>query len=178
MSDVATPHPAQGRADTVRDFAKSELFERTFQDGMELVEDAAAYLDGPGRQESRLLSRNAALVYAGESMRLTTRLMKLASWLLVQRAVREGNMAATEACEPRYRLAEEDAARNDTTAAPNADPLLVELPTGILDLAARAERLYERALHLDRRMYLEPLSDEAPHPVLSQIDRLRQAFGG
>ena len=60
---------------------------------MDLVEETAAYLDGAGRQDSKLLSRSAALAYAAESMRLTTRLMQVASWLLVQRAVREGDMA-------------------------------------------------------------------------------------
>ena len=72
---------------------------------MDLVEETAAYLDGAGRQESKLLSRNAALAYAAESMRLTTRLMQVASWLLVQRAVREGDMPPDAACEDRYRLA-------------------------------------------------------------------------
>ncbi|MFN3536529.1 MAG: DUF1465 family protein, partial [Brevundimonas sp.] len=88
------------------DFSRSELFDRTFQEGMELVEDTAAYLDGDGRRESKLLSRSAALAYAAESMKLTTRLMQVASWLLVQRAVREGDMAAQAAGEARYRLAE------------------------------------------------------------------------
>lgn len=171
--DAATP----ARADVVRDFARSELFERIFQDGMELVEDAAGYLDGPGRQESKLLSRNAALTYAGESMRLTTRLMKLASWLLVQRAVREGDMSALDACDARYRLGEDDARENDERPPAQHDPLLIELPTGLLDLAARSERLYDRVRHLDRRMYLDPSNEAQPHPVLSQIDRLRQAFG-
>jgi len=77
------------RGDVIADFARSELFERTFQEGMDLVEETAAYLDGGGRQESKRLDRNAALAYAAESMRLTTRLMQVASWLLVQRAVRE-----------------------------------------------------------------------------------------
>ncbi|MFV4649066.1 DUF1465 family protein [Mycobacterium tuberculosis] len=54
---------------------------------------------------------------------------------------------------------------------------MTELPTGILDLADRSERLYERVRHLDRRMYVEPAADDAPHPVLSQHDRLREAFG-
>jgi regulator of CtrA degradation len=164
------------RAGVVSDFARSELFERTFQDGMELVEDAAAYLDGPGRQESKLLSRNAALVYAGESMRLTTRLMKLASWLLVQRAVREGDMSATDACDPRYRLDEETGRSTDDRPPAQQDPLLIDLPRGLLDLSARSERLFERVRHLDRRMYIESAADVS-HPVLSQFDRLRQIFG-
>ena len=174
------------RAGVVRDFAKSELFDRTFHDGMELVEDAAAYLDGPGRQDSKLLSRNAALTYAGESMRLTTRLMQVASWLLVQRAVREGDMTAADACQDRYRVSagKADEAPADPLAnlkiepAAAKDPLMAELPTGLIDLVQRSERLFERVAHLDKRMYIDAANEDAGHPVLSQHDRLREAFGG
>src|SRR3990167_6412078 len=145
------------RTDVIQDFARSELFDRTFQEGMDLVEETASYLDGSGRQESKLLSRNAALAYAGESMRLTTRLMQVASWLLVQRAVREGDMAPAAACEDRYRLNAEDVSRA---------------------LADSAERLYERVRHLDKRMYLESRTAEPSNPVLSHMDRLKTAFGG
>ena len=159
------------RADVIQDFARSELFDRTFQEGMALVEETAGYLDGSGRQESKLLSRNAALAYAAESMRLTTRLMQVASWLLVQRAVREGDMAPEAACDERYRLAADDICRATGDA-------VEDLPNGLLGLLDRSERLYERVRHLDRRMYGEEVEDEAPHPVLSQFDRLRSAFGG
>src|SRR3954471_5321317 len=94
---------ARWRTNGVQDFASSELFDRTFEEGMELVEETAAYLDGAGRHDSKILSKAAALAYAGESMRLTTRLMQVASWLLVQRAVREGDMKAEAACAESYR---------------------------------------------------------------------------
>jgi len=158
------------RADVIQDFARSELFERTFQEGMDLVEETAGYLDGAGRQESKMLSRNAALAYASESMRLTTRLMQVASWLLVQRAVREGDMAPSAACEDRYRLAAEEICR--------AESAVEDLPSGLLSLLERSERLYERVRHLDRRMYVEAEDAAAPHPVLSQLDRLKTALGG
>ena len=61
-----------------RTFTSSALFMRTFDEGMALVEETATYLDGPGRAESKKLERSAALAYATESMRLTTRLMQLA----------------------------------------------------------------------------------------------------
>jgi regulator of CtrA degradation len=160
------------RAGVVRDFAASELFSRTFQEGMELVEETAGYLDGAGRQESKHLDRKAALGYASESMRLTTRLMQVASWLLVQRAVREGEMDPGAACDARYRLA------HQAEGKPEPDERLRgKLPIGLLDLLDRSERLYERVMHLDRRMYLDPAEDETPHPVLSQIERLQAAFG-
>src|SRR5688572_6004464 len=85
-------------------FVQSEAFKTLFRDGMGLVEETAAYLDGPGRDESRKLSRNAALTYASESMRLTTRLMQIASWLLVQRAVAEGEITATQALQEKNRV--------------------------------------------------------------------------
>ena len=77
--------------------ASSQAFAGLFRDGMALVEETAAYLDGPGRQESKKLERSAALAYATESMRLTTRLMQLASWLLLHRAVKEGEMTLAQA---------------------------------------------------------------------------------
>ena len=160
---------SQSRVSIVRGFAASELFERTFGEGMELVETVAAYLDGTGRQDSRLLSRESALAYAAESMRLTTRLMQVASWLLVQRAVREGDMSPADACESRYRLAPPQQSEPHPDAAP--------LPEALIDLCRRAERLYERVAHLDRRMYVEDGVGETANAVQTQFDRLQQAFG-
>lgn len=162
------PSAGRSRAAVVDDFARSELFDRTFREGMELVEDTAAYLDGDGRRESKLLSRATALAYAGESMKLTTRLMQIASWLLVQRAVREGDMTALAACDARYRL---------TDRKPETEPTNSELPIALVEYLIRAEKLYDRVLHLDRRMYLDAPGEDAVNPVQSQLDRLTAAFG-
>lgn len=167
-ASLSTPAP-NARAVVVDDFARSELFDRTFKEGMTLVEDTAAYLDGDGRRESRLLSRATALAYAGESMTLTTRLMQIASWLLVQRAVREGDMTADSACEARYRLADRVVA---------TEPTHGELPIALVEYLVQAEKLYDRVLHLDRRMYLDASDAVAINPVQSQMDRLNAAFGG
>jgi len=147
----------------------SAAFGTLFREGMDLVEETAAYLDGDGRTEAKALERSVSLTYATESMRLTTRLMQVASWLLVQRAVREGDMNPVEACQDRYRLAEPSEDGRPTPAD--------ELPGGLLQLLDRSARLYERVLHLDRRMYREEPAGEAEHPVLSQIEKLNAAFG-
>ncbi|HRD45803.1 MAG TPA: DUF1465 family protein [Caulobacter sp.] len=171
MSEFGASAAAPWRANVISDFARSELFDRTFQEGMDLVEETAAYLDGGGRQDSKLLSRSAALAYASESMRLTTRLMRVASWLLVQRAVREGDMDPAAACDERYRVDQEEIDSAEAEA-------LHDLPLFLLQLLDRSARLYDRVRHLDRRMYVEPAAEEAPNPVLSQMDRLKGAFGG
>lgn len=161
------------RAEVVRDFARSELFERTFSEGMELVEETATYLDGEGRRDSKLLSRSGALSYAGESMRLTTRLMQVASWLLVQRAIREGDMDPREACLARYRIGAQSVCQSAEIAE-----CLDEMPAHLISLLERSARLYERVLHLDRRMFLDEEVQEQNHPVRSQLERLQAAFGG
>lgn len=165
--DVASP--TSPRIALVADFAASELFERTFREGMELVEETADYLDGEGRREAKLLSRAGALAYAAQSMKLTTRLMRIASWLLVQRAVREGDMSPDAACDPRYRLEER---------TPDAEPGSLELPIALVEYCVRAERLHDRIAHLDRRMYLEAPEADTPNPVLAQLGRLEAAFRG
>jgi len=162
--DTASP---ASRAGEIRDFARSELFERTFQEGMDLVEETAAYLDGDGRRESKLLSRSAALAYAAESMKLTTRLMQVASWLLVQRAVREGDMAPEAACEPRYRLNERKV---------ETEPSHPEMPIALVEYLIRAEKLHDRVLYLDKRMYLDAAPEPDANPVLSQMGMLEAAF--
>ncbi|MBB5746400.1 DUF1465 family protein [Brevundimonas variabilis] len=166
MTDALTP-PETARAREIRDFARSALLERTFQDGMDLVEETAAYLDGDGRRESRLLSRAAALAYAADSMQLTTRLMQVASWLLVQRAVREGDMTPEAAADARYRLSERPL---------DAQPSHPELPIALVEYTVRAEKLFDRVLYLDRRMYLDAPDEPEVNPVLSQMGLLEAAF--
>jgi regulator of CtrA degradation len=150
------------------DFARSEVFERTFKEGMALVEETAAYLDGPGRAASKRLSRGAALAYAGESMRLTTRLMQVASWLLVQRAVRDGEIQMAEAASEKYRLISRDAQPAQSFAASD------ELPEALRTLIVRGGAIYERVRRLDETMFEG--GAETANPVSDQMARLNEAF--
>jgi regulator of CtrA degradation len=152
-------------------FSGSALFRRTFDEGMALVEETARYLDGPGRAEARALSRKGAILYAGESMRLTTRMMQAASWLLVQRAVHDGDMDANQAASSRYRLG----SREICLGAPSEGDDL--LPEALRDLLARSDNLYRRILRLDEILFSggsEPLPRTSG--VHLQLNRLEQAF--
>ena len=146
------------------------MFARTFSEGMGLVEETAAYLEGPGRAASRELAREAALEYASESMRLTTKLMQVASWLLVHRAVREGEMTDEEAREERYRIRDVDTA----STAPLAQR--GQLPERLKELRERADRLYDRVARLDARLHGEGAPAAEANPVGLQLQTLHAAF--
>src|SRR6202521_1416422 len=125
--------------------AGSQAFSGLFREGMALVEETAAYLDGPGRSESKLLERAAALAYATESMRLTTRLMQLASWLLLHRAVNEGEMSLAQAGKERAKVKLAAEERPDEPAA--------RLPARLADLIARSRKLQDRVRRLDAAIH-------------------------
>jgi regulator of CtrA degradation len=149
--------------DPLEAFVGSQVFERLFSEGMSLVEETAAYLDGPGREAAKALSREQGLKYAAVSMDLSTRLMQAASWLVMQKAVRDGDMTATEASEGRYRLARH--------LPLDTDPAF---DLRFRELATRAGQLFDRILRLDDQLYGEGPKDAA-NPVSEQIDALKAA---
>jgi regulator of CtrA degradation len=152
-----------------RKLAGSDAFKAMFNEGMALVEQAATYLDGEGRRQSKLLPRAAALAYATESMRLTTRLMQLASWLLLQRAVNAGDMTLAQANSERSKV--NLGVLSSATEGPGWD-----------GLPARLQWLVLRSLNLQQRVVLlngalrEGKGEESPNQVLTQQSRIAAAF--
>ncbi|MGZ9410579.1 MAG: protease adaptor protein RcdA [Methylocystis sp.] len=151
--------------------ASSPLFGALFRDGMALVEETAAYLDGPGRQQSKDLGRAAALAYATESMRLTTRLMQLASWLLLHRAVKEGEMSLAQA---NIEKAKVKLSPTDTTDPNN----IAFLPAELRELIERSRVLQSKVRRLDTTIHAPPVAPQGNEsPVERQLGLLKAAFG-
>jgi regulator of CtrA degradation len=155
---------------TLQSFTGSSLFQHTFDEGMSLVEETARYLDGPGREEQRHLPRKTAMLYAGESMRVTTRLMQAASWLLVQRAVSEGDMKVEDAQNERYRLGSKEICFGGGPADG-----VEELPKMLQSLLTRSDDLYRRIARLDDVLFGKV---EIPAGARGALARLEQAFSG
>ena len=151
-------------------FVQSGVFARTFREGMALVEETANYLDGEGREASKSLTRSGALSYAGASMRLTTQLMQIASWLLVLRALREGDMALGEASDDKYRLSVRERVP--------ADMLSGELPKKLLFLIEDTAQLYDRISRLDIDLFKTERSTVDAQDAAAQQRALLDAFGG
>src|SRR5258705_9278405 len=151
--------PTVNETDTVsfgERLAASQRFYGLFREGMTLVEETASYLDGPGRQESKKLERGASLAYATESMRVTTRLMQLASWLLLHRAVKEGEMTLSQANKEKAKV-------KLSAGEPNDEHNLKLLPERLKDLIARSKKLQTQVRRLDASIYAPP----PPSPVVS-----------
>jgi regulator of CtrA degradation len=148
----------------------SAAFGNLFREGMDLVEETAAYLDGVGRTEAKALERSVSLTYATESMRLTTRLMQMASWLLLHRAVKEGEMTLTQASREKTKV-------KLSAADPGPTDTIDKLPQQLQDLIARSMSLQERVRRLDSTIHSPPPERAAiGNPLVPQLNRLKAAF--
>src|SRR5882672_867003 len=150
----------------------SAAFGTLFREGMDLVEQTAAYLDGVGRTEAKALDRSVSLTYATESMRLTTRLMQLASWLLLHRAVKEGEMSLSQANKEKTKV--------KLSAADTHDPHNIELlPETLRTLIERSQALQGKVRRLDNNIHNRVPEDHVPamNPVERQLGLLKAAFG-
>ena len=150
-------------------FTGGKLFDTVFARGMALVEETATYLDGPGREAAKTLPREPGLTYSAWSMELTTRLMQAASWLVMQKAVRDGEMKRDDAAAKKYRIRRED---------PPLDVKAQEgrgLPARFLELVDRSEALFEQICRLDEALYGARAKASGENPVSEQIAQLQKA---
>lgn len=167
-----------GHSDRTVKLAERRVFSSSFKplydEGMRLVERAAEYLDGEGRREAKSLSRVAATLYAAESMRLTTRLMQVASWLLLQRAANSGEMTRDQVASEKSKV------RLDTASAQQNVSGWDELPDAFREIVDHSLRLQRLVRRMDEEIYgdaAEAARKAAGNPVSDQITLLRTAFG-
>ena len=80
-------------------------------------------------------------------MRLTTRLMQVASWLLLQRAANSGEMTRDQVA------AEKSKVRLDTASAPENANGWDELPEGFLALVRQSLSLQNLVRRMDEEIY-------------------------
>lgn len=148
-------------------------FDALYREGMALIEEVAAYLDGDGRVESRVLGREASFLYATESMRLTTRLMQLASWLLLQRAVNEGEITRENA------RSEKEKVKFSATPSERGGPGYDQLPEALRGYIDKGDRLFDRVMQFDKleRAKLPDLDPGVANGIADQLARLKAAFG-
>jgi regulator of CtrA degradation len=153
-------------------FASSQQFDQVFREGMALVEATANYLEGQGRRDAKSVGPAAGMLYASESMRLTTRLLELASWLVIRRALNAHEITLEEARVKRRRL------RLTAIGRPEHVKDFATLPAKLRELIEASFALHDRIVLLDRALeHPEPaVSQAAPNPVAEQVDLLSAAF--
>ncbi len=137
VSNVLNDHAAI--RESLQRFISSPLFYRIFDQTIALVQEVSGYLEGVGRIDSIGLDPQAAALYQSETVRLSSLLMQISSWLLAQRSFYRGD---TEVLG-HIALNEVD--------HPSAESLMT-LPLRMVVLGQRTRTLHKRIVHLDAQI--------------------------
>ena len=103
-------------------------------------------------------------------MRLTPRLMQLASWLLLHRAVKEGEMTLVQANREKTKV-------KLSAADPGPADTIEKLPSQLQDLIHRSMSLQTRVRRLDTTIHTPPAEHIAiGNPLVPHLNALKAAF--
>lgn len=158
------------RAQSLADFAGSEMFLRIYDDVMRMVSEAAEYLELDAVIERKRVQEKMAPVFACESMRLTTRLMQVTAWLLAMRAVKGGELTREDFVARNYRLGSREVCLGGPVRGAGL------LPPRLIELLGVSKLLYERVLRLDEQVFSGTGQQGSANPVGLQRNRIEQAF--
>lgn len=122
------------------------FFRRTYHETMDLMIEARNYMAFVERREREQASVNTGLRMSCEAMRVTSRLTQVMAWLMMQRAVEEGEITSDLALADENRLSGQDVCADESHLADEA------LPGGLRSLMDRSYRLYMRVARLEEQM--------------------------
>ncbi|KQM93511.1 hypothetical protein ASE70_13965 [Sphingomonas sp. Leaf22] len=135
------------------------LIDSMYVEAMLLADEARAYFDQVGMAERATLDPMARVVLSCESLKITTRLMHVIAWLLTQKAIDAGEMAAEMGDDPIRTLPDGPVTDEDT---------LVTMPVGTQTLIRASVDLYRRAERMERSRSAPP----AASPARAMFERL------
>jgi regulator of CtrA degradation len=145
----------------------AKLVDQLYQESMTLAEDARDYFDHVGQWDRKRLGPMDRVLFSCESLKVTTRLMHVISWLLVRKAVMAGEMRADEAMSSDRRLG-----RASTTSTEES-PRIKTLPPESQRLITKSQELYLRIKRLE-----ESLGEDEKHdgPARGLQQKLMASF--
>jgi regulator of CtrA degradation len=132
----------------VQDGAAITFFDRTYDEAFDLLIEARNYLAEGLHLGTESMTPEDRLVASCETMRLTSRLVQVMAWLLVQKAVHAGELDPSEADEPARRLGGRE------VCAESGPWDLGGLPRGLRSLLDRSLALYNRVARLDEMVHI------------------------
>lgn len=127
------------------------FFRRAYDETMDLMIEARNYMAFVERREREHAGPSTGLRMSCEAMRVTSRLTQVMAWLMIRRAVEEGELDELQALSEEHRLSGLEVCGDETHGGDEA------LPGGLRSLMDRSYRLYMRVVRLEEQMLRGPL---------------------
>lgn len=142
----------------------SRFLEKTYQEAMELTQQVASYLEGENKHhQDSILNPETEVYYASESMRVSTCLMQVMSWFLVQKGVAAGEINKEQAKSFKFRLGA------GSVCLAKVDTSKGKLPEQFVIFLNKSQDLYRQVARMDRMVYGDIDSENPVHEMFSRI---------
>ncbi len=142
----------------------ARLIDGLYVEAMVLADEARSYFDGGGAADREGMSPADRVAFSCESLKVTTRLMHVVSWLLLRRAADAGELRMAELQHPSRRLGE---------AAETDEAGMATMPERARLIIEASRDLYLRVRRLDDELMR---SAPAASPARSLLDRLERSL--
>src|SRR6201996_5027798 len=125
--------------------AETAFFSRTYDETLDLIVEARNYMVHlrPAVRRPMPLGGSENLRVSCEALRVTSRLTQVMAWLMLQRAVQDGEISAREACDEKNRLSGQSVCLDESALEDG------EIPDGLQSLLSRSLSLYKRISRLE-----------------------------
>ena len=148
-------------------FSGTVFLTKSYDEGVGLVVEARNYFATAAAVDASGLTMAQQLRYCRESLRLTSRLMQIMGWLLVQRAVENRELTAENASSNEIRMLRDRVYLDEEVVATGG------LPPAIADLTARSRRLFVRSVRLDGMLVREAVREtDSPSTAAPTSDQI------
>ena len=123
--------------------AETALFTRTYDEALDLIVETRNYMVHMRPSIRRPRGSGENLRLSCEALRVTSRLTQVMAWLMLQRAVHDGEISVHEACAQQNRLSGQSVCLDDSMREDH------EIPPGLRSLLYRSLHLYQRIARLE-----------------------------
>lgn len=146
------------------------LIDPLYVEAIAMADEARTYFSTAGLEDRQTLDPMERVLFSCESLKVTTRLMHVISWLMVGKAVAAGEMTPEEAAAPDRRLG------NAEGSDEMQEPRLALLPPPALSLVRRSQALYDRVRHMEASLFRNDGGSPAGSGARGLQNRLGEAF--
>jgi len=141
------------------------FLEKSYQEATDLILSVARYLESESLQSRKpILSVEKEVYYASESMRVSSCLMHIMSWFLVQKGVAAGEITKEEAATPKFRLGAQDFTIKKVD---NSDG---DMPATFVTLMNASYKLFNQVARVDEMVYGTAVAMNPVHEMFSRIE--------
>ncbi|RME67541.1 MAG: DUF1465 family protein [Alphaproteobacteria bacterium] len=150
--------------------ARPALADRLYDEAVALADEARTYFGMHSKLDRQRLAPIDRVLYTCESLRISTRLMHVISWLMVRKAVARGEITAEEGLRAERRLGDAELCQQTERGA------LRRMPPMVSSLSYRSQAIFDRAWRMEQDLLAQAARQDRPHigarALLDQLERV------